>query len=175
MLLFKNKTQLAMIQDAEMIGFGGGCHWCTEAVFQSLKGVAQVEQGFIRSDVPADTWSEAVIVHYDPVVIDLTILMEVHLRTHAATKHHSMRSKYRSAIYTFDGKQAEVANLHLGSLQEEFGEPLVTEVLPFRAFKASDERFHDYYRTDPERPFCKTYIDPKLDLIRREFASQVSA
>ena len=92
------------------IGFGGGCHWCTEAVFQSLKGIETVEQGFIRSDAPADTWSEAVIVHYDPAEIDLAVLMEVHLRTHAATKDHSMRSKYRSAVYTFDGGQSGEAD-----------------------------------------------------------------
>jgi len=156
------------------IGFGGGCHWCTEAVFQALKGVVDVDQGFICSDAPADSWSEAVVVHYDPAVIDLFILMEVHSRTHAATKRHSMRSKYRSAIYAFDEDQAKTAASNLRSLQKEFDEPLVTEVLTFRDFKASDERFHDYYLSNPDRPFCKTYIDPKLDLIRRNFASQVS-
>lgn len=63
-------------------GFGGGCHWCTEGVFQALRGVAQVDQGFVRSDAPADTWSEGVIVTFDPSVIPLATLSEVHLRTH---------------------------------------------------------------------------------------------
>lgn len=129
----------------------------------------------MRSDAPADSWSEAVIVHYDPAVIELAILVEVHLRTHAATKRHSMRSKYRSAIYPFDEDQSQEAGALLRGLQRHFDEPLVTEVLPFRAFKASDDRFHDYYLTNPDRPFCKTYIDPKLAMIRRDFAAQVSS
>ena len=54
-------------------GFGGGCHWCTEGVFQALRGVAQVDQGFLKSDAPADTWSEGVVVTFDPSVIPLAI------------------------------------------------------------------------------------------------------
>jgi len=91
------------------IGLGGGCHWCTEAVFQALRGVERVEQGFIRSTAPHDGWSEAVIVHFDPAVIDLKTLIEVHLRTHASTSEHSMRGKYRSAVYAFDPQQADDA------------------------------------------------------------------
>lgn len=94
--------------DLERIGFGGGCggcHWCTEAVFQSLKGIQHVAQGFIKSRPPAGTWSEAVIVTYDPTKIDLATLIEIHLQTHACTSEHKMRSKYRSAIYTFDEDQ----------------------------------------------------------------------
>jgi len=150
------------------IGFGGGCHWCTEAVFQSLAGVTNVEQGFIRSDAPADSWSEAVIVSFDPNSIDPDSLINVHIRTHAATKAHSMRSKYRSAVYTFDEEQAEAARLCLEDLRSDFDQPLITQVLPFIAFKSSDDRFQNYYQTNPERPFCKRYIDPKLDRIRLE-------
>ncbi|MBO6639652.1 MAG: peptide-methionine (S)-S-oxide reductase [Roseitalea sp.] len=80
------------------IGFGGGCHWCTEAVFQALRGVTRVEQGFVRSEPPFDAWSEAVIVTFDPASIDLATLTEVHLRTHASTAAHAMRGEYRSAV-----------------------------------------------------------------------------
>lgn len=59
-------------------GFGGGCHWCTEGVFQSLRGVSQVDQGFVQSDAPADTWAEGVVVTFDPKVIQLETLSEVH-------------------------------------------------------------------------------------------------
>jgi len=88
------------------IGFGGGCHWCTEAVFQALNGVQKVEQGFIRSDPPQDSFSEAVIVTFDSKILSLETLIEVHLRTHASTSSHKMRGKYRSAIYIFDNQQA---------------------------------------------------------------------
>lgn len=156
----------------DKIGFGGGCHWCTEAVFQSLRGVDCVEQGFIRSAPPEDDWSEAVIVTYSANDIGLDTLINVHIRTHSATKRHSMRPKYRSAIYSFTEAQAVEAQSSLTTIAKDFSEPIITQVLPFTAFKASDGRFQNYYKTNPKRPFCQRYIDPKLALIRQEFAAQ---
>jgi peptide-methionine (S)-S-oxide reductase len=155
------------------IGLGGGCHWCTEAVFQSVRGVEKVEQGFIRSLPPHHAWSEAVIVHFDPARIALDTLIEVHVRTHAATSRHSMREKYRSAVYAFDDAQVSKAKKALARLQEGFEEQLITLVLPFAAFRSSPPRLHNYYRSDPQRPFCQRHIDPKLALIRREFSHRI--
>ena len=155
----------------ERVGFGGGCHWCTEAVFQHLCGVARVEQGFIASASPDESFSEAVIVHFDAHQISLQVLIEVHLRTHAATSNHTLRGKYRSAVYTFDSVQKAAAETALAALQSDFDAPLITRVLPFVAFKASDERFQNYQANNSDRPFCRTYIDPKLALIRLEFAA----
>lgn len=161
------KTQL------DRVGLGGGCHWCTEAVFQALRGVVEVAQGFVCAPRPHDNWSEAVIVSFDPEVIDLRTLIEVHLRTHASTSRHKMRGKYRSAIYTLDAVQADLAETALDELQGDFAEPLVTRVLDHAGFKPSDERFQNYYTTDPDRPFCKTYIDPKLRLIRQHYSELI--
>lgn len=151
-------------------GFGGGCHWCTEGVFQALRGVAQVAQGFVQSDAPADTWSEGVVVTFDPSVISLATLSEVHLRTHSATRARSLRSKYRSAIYIFDDSQRAEAELAITRFADESGKAVHTLVLPFKDFTASEERYQNYYRTDPSRPFCRRYIDPKLEYIRRHFS-----
>lgn len=161
----------SVLAAAERIGFGGGCHWCTEAVFQHLRGVARVEQGFIASAPPDDSFSEAVIVHFDAGAISLEVLIEVHLRTHSATSDHAMRGKYRSAVYAFDARQQAAAETILNALQPGFDAPLITRILPFVEFKPSDERFQNYQARMPDRPFCKTYIDPKLALIRREFAA----
>lgn len=144
------------------VGFGGGCHWCTEAVFQSVRGVERVEQGFIASTAPHDTWSEAVIVHYDADAVALSVLIEAHLHTHASTSAHSMRRRYRSAIYCFDAAQAQQAETELTRLQTDFNAALVTQVLPYAAFKASDSRFKNYYANNSGRPFCRAYISPKL-------------
>lgn len=159
----------------ETIGFGGGCHWCTEAVFQCLAGVSEVAQGFIRADPPDDAWSEAVDVTFDERVISLATLIEVHMRTHAATSDHKLRGKYRSAIYVRDDVQRDGALAALDTLQAEFTEPLVTRVLWHRGFKASDARFHNYYNSDPDRPFCQTYIDPKLALLRERFGRELKS
>ncbi|MGB6231116.1 MAG: peptide-methionine (S)-S-oxide reductase [Litorimonas sp.] len=149
------------------MAFGGGCHWCTEAVFQALRGVVRVEQGFARSDPPNERWSEAARVTFDPARIPLHVLTDIHLRTHASTSAHSMRGTYRSAVYVTD--DGDAARGVLADLQAGFDAPLVTQVLPLRDFRESEPRFRDYYATDPDRPFCRTYIDPKLAMLRREF------
>ena len=80
-----------------------------------------------------------------------------------------MRRKYRSAVYVMDEVQAEAARRVLIELGPGFDAPLVTRILPFRAFKASDERFQRYSEKNAGGPFCTTYIDPKLALLRKEF------
>ena len=151
-------------------GFGGGCHWCTEAVFQSLRGVCAVRQGFIAADPPHDSFSEAVAVTWDPAVIGLEDLIAVHLATHASSSAHRMRGKYRSAIYARTDASADEARQILARFRDATDHAFVTSVLPFRAFKASDPRFHDYYARNREGPFCDAYIEPKLALLRQRFA-----
>tara|TARA_R110000796_G_scaffold46596_2_gene112662 strand:+ start:17396 stop:17905 length:510 start_codon:yes stop_codon:yes gene_type:complete len=155
------------------IAFGGGCHWCTEAVYKSLKGIISVEQGFVASDGEESSFSEAVIVSYEPSDISLEDLILIHLYTHKSTSDHSMRNKYRSAVYTFGPLDVERSTLALQKFQENFKKPLVTKVLPFREFKVSDKAFQNYYYENPYKPFCKTHIAPKIKLLLLKFADKV--
>lgn len=155
------------------IGFGGGCHWCTEAVFASLKGVVSVRQGWIASDGDNSALSEGVLVDYDPSRIGLDVLIEIHLRTHASTSLHSMRGKFRSAVYTFNAEDSDQAAGILENLRGDF-DGLITQVLPFYTFEPSRDELLDYYGKDPQRPFCKRYIDPKLALLRDRFSGFVN-
>jgi len=155
------------------IAFGGGCHWCTEAVYKSLKGIISVEQGFVASEGEESSFSEAVIAHYDPKVISLEDLILVHLYTHKSTSDHGMRKKYRSAIYTFETVDIKRSTGALKEFQKNFKDPLVTKVLPFRKFKISDKAFQNYYFKNPYKPFCQTHIVPKLDLLMLKFADKV--
>ena len=147
------------------IGLGGGCHWCTEAVFQAVEGVVKVEQGYIASVAPVDTFSKAVIVHYLPKMANLERLLEVHLHTHNSTSNHSFREKYRSAVYFFSSEDEMVIKKILEKLQQQFEKPLVTQVLRFKKFKASRESIQNYYKKNPDAPFCKRYIEPKLEVL----------
>lgn len=153
------------------IGFGGGCHWCTEAVFQSLIGIYSVEQGWIASDKENDTFSEAVIVSFNPKKIDIETLIEVHLHTHKSTSNHSMRSKYRSAIYYFNSDQKTISELTINKLQSDFDNTIITKVLPYKAFKASRESITNYYYSNPEKPFCERFISPKLSSLIQKFSN----
>ena len=153
----------------QAVGFGGGCHWCTEAVFQALRGVQQVDQGFMRSSPPDDTWSEAVKVQFDPEVIGLARVIDIHLHTHASTSQHSMRAKYRSAIYVNSLQQAHDAKAILSAIQDDFSEPLVTRVLPFVGFKPSELERKGYFEKNNGNQFCERYIEPKLQKLRDEY------
>ena len=154
----------------EKIGLGGGCHWCTEGVFQALRGVVEVDQGFLRSKAPSDAWAEGVIVAFDPAIISLDTLIEIHLRTHSGTGAYSPGGRYRSAIYVFDADQHGRAARTLARFAAETDDAVRTLVLPFVDFKPSEARYQNYYVTDPDRPFCQRYIDPKLTYLRTNFA-----
>ena len=160
-----------MRMSQETVGLGGGCHWCTEAIFQALRSVSKVEQGFIASTPPHDAYSEAVLVTFDPEALPLQVVVEAHLRTHSSTSQHRLRGKYRSAVYVSDEAQGQRAQAALSALQPDFDKPLVTQVLPMMEFRPSEARYRNYYTTDPERPFCRTYIEPKLSELRRRFSS----
>ncbi len=153
----------------EKIGFSGGCHWCTEAVFESLTGIQQVEQGYISENSTPDLFYEGVLVYFDINLIDVKDLIEIHLHTHQSTSNHSMRSKYVSGIYTFNTAQYTSASTALNELEASFDEQIITKVFHFGRFKISRPEIRSYYKTDPERPFCKIYIDPKLKLLREKF------
>ncbi|MEP5341674.1 MAG: peptide-methionine (S)-S-oxide reductase [Algibacter sp.] len=155
------------------IALGGGCHWCTEAVFQSLKGVVNVEQGYVASLDDNKWFSEAVIVHFNGDAITLSLLIEIHLYTHRSTNNHSMRNKYRSAIYAFTKAQVHQSKKVLERLQDKFDEDIITQVLMFSEFEASREAIQNYYQKNPDKPFCKQFIDPKLKLLLNKFGAYV--
>jgi peptide-methionine (S)-S-oxide reductase len=121
----------------------------------------------------ADFFSEGVLLEYDTQIIDLSTLIEVHLYTHSSTAQHSMRSKYRSAIYTTSAQQAVQASASIASLQVEFEQPIITEVCTFMAFRENIEAYRNYYFQNPQRPFCTNYIHPKLRLLQERFAQHV--
>lgn len=162
-----------MHKHIQKIGFGGGCHWCTEAVFQSLVGVEKVEQGWIASEGETFAFSEAVIVYYHPKKIALEVLFEIHLLTHKSTSDHSMREKYRSAVYFYTEEERTVLTNILTQLNPKFKHQLITQILPFAAFKASRVEIQNYYYSNPKKPFCETFINPKLQLLLEQFAEYV--
>ena len=154
------------------VGFGGSCHWCTEAIFQSLIGVTHVEQGWISSK-EYSTLSEGVLVHFDPNIIPLEVLVEIHLHTHSCTSTHSMREKYRSAVYVYDNAQNDNAHHAIINLQKDFEDMIITKVLWFTEFKINKEQYLDYYYNNPEKAFCKNQIEPKLKKLISMFSKRV--
>ena len=123
----------------------------------------------------ATTPSEAVIVHFDTSHITLDILTEIHLFTHNATSNHTFREKYRSAIYTLSKPQQIEAQRILEEKQKLFEKPLVTQVYPFGEFKLNDEQYLDYYKSNPEKPFCQVRIEPKLKVLLESYREYIKS
>jgi peptide-methionine (S)-S-oxide reductase len=151
------------------IGLGGSCHWCTEGIFSSVRGVAHVDQGWISSSSPNEAWSEGVRLNYDPEQIGLEDLVAIHLHSHSCTNVHSMREKYRSAVYVVEANQQMDVERALDRLQREFEKPIITAALTLVEFKLNEAHFLDYYYSDTSRPFCRNYISPKLRLLLERF------
>jgi peptide-methionine (S)-S-oxide reductase len=136
--------------------------------FLSLRGILHAEQGWIAAEENR-SFSEAVIVHYDPAEINLTVLIAAHLHTHSSTVSHSMRSKYRSALYVFEKEQLSACAEILNTLQPDFEKQIVTEMLTFHAFRPSAESGQNYYYKNPSKPFCQTFIHPKMKTLLEHF------
>jgi peptide-methionine (S)-S-oxide reductase len=153
------------------VSFGGSCHWCTEAIFQSLRGVGEVLQGWVA--VEGDDFSEAVLVTFDETVISLTTLVAIHLATHSCTAEHSMRWKYRSAVYVFDELQVVAVQEVLDALQADYVERIITQILPMKQFRLNQPEYLNYYYSDPQKPFCENIVRPKLALLLERFGKVV--
>jgi peptide-methionine (S)-S-oxide reductase len=156
------------------IGLGGGCHWCTEGVFASLRGVLAVQQGWIAPKDLKDNYSEAIEVLFNPSIIGLHDIINIHLHTHAASSEHSMRAKYRSAVYVYDQQQYQQAHTSLSSLADQFERPIITQVFYFDSFKSNKAELLDYFYSSPNRPFCQTYIHPKLTILLKKFKTHLN-
>ena len=175
---FTNIIETSVTMDNEMdtinkIGFGGSCHWCTEAIFQSLKGVIEVQQGWIASEGDASGFSEGVVVHFNTEIISLNTLIAIHLHTHSCTSAHHLRSKYRSAIYFFNEDQIKPAVDAVSVLQNDFENEIITEVIPFVAFRLNTEEYLNYYYSNPQKPFCENIVSAKLKLLLKHFSENV--
>ena len=151
------------------IGLGGGCHWCTEAVFKAVKGVYNLRQGYISAKESPDQFYEGIIMNYDPESVMLEDLILIHLRTHQSMKDHSMRHRYRSAVYVYNQLELEKTRQTLMKIENSTGSKFVTRAYELACFKESRAEIRNYYQTDPQRPFCTRYIQPKLDLLLKEF------
>lgn len=156
------------MSNPKQIGLGGGCHWCTEAVFQHVPGVIKVRQGYIASVDENTSLSEAVLVTYNSSQVSLKDLIDIHLATHSSTKEHSMRDRYRSAIYYLDEITRIEAQEILNTLTLKYDKTFITQVLEYYKFKESRESIRNYYKKNPEAPFCQRYITPKLDIVSKK-------
>ncbi len=170
----------------ETIVFGGGCFWCTEAVFKMLKGVSSVLPGYSGGIVPNPTYeqietgktghAQCAQVIYDPSLVKFRDLLTVFFGSHDPTtlnrQGNDVGTQYRSVIfYTTPEQKTEIEKfIKKINASNKNGKPIVTEVLPLAKFYEAENYHHDYFKNHPGNPYCEIVINPKLEHVKRDFA-----
>ena len=178
-----------MTPDLQTLTLGGGCFWCTEAVFVRVKGIVDVESGYCNGHVFAPTYeqvcsgstghAEVVKLMYDPAQIGVREIMEIFFVIHDPTtlnaQGNDTGTQYRSGVYFQTPKQQAVANAVIEELRSSgiYAKPIVTEVLPLANYWAAEDYHQDYFEKHPHQGYCTAVAAPKVAKFRKTFARLV--
>ena len=173
----------------ELATFGGGCFWCTEAIFERFKGVRAVTSGYAGGKKPNPTYrevctgatghAEVIQVEYDPNVISYEQLLEVFWEAHDPTTMNRQGAdegtQYRSVIFYHNEAQKTAAETAKKLAAAHFERPIVTEIVPLTTFYAAEDYHQDYFRKNPHVPYCAHVISPKLQKLEKKTKFQLQA
>jgi methionine-S-sulfoxide reductase len=173
-------------QNTEKATFGSGCFWCTEAVFQQLRGVQSVQSGYSGGHAADPTYeqvcsgrtghAEVIQITFDPNVISFDELLKVFWQTHDPTtpnrQGHDVGTQYRSAVFYHNDDQRRTAEAYKKQLDASgtFGAPIVTEITPFKNFYPAEQYHQNYFNLNPEQSYCAAVIRPKVEKFKKQFA-----
>ena len=161
---------------------GGGCFWCTEAVFQEVKGVEKVVSGYSGGNVPGHPTyreicsgltghAEVIQITFDADVISYEDIIVIFMTTHDPTTLNQQGAdrgtQYRSVIYYHDAVQKEIAEVVSKEVTPYYENPVVTEISPLDVFYEAEKEHQDYYRNNQEQGYCSFVITPKLTKLRK--------
>lgn len=167
----------------ETIYLAGGCFWCTEAVFKTIRGVLSVVPGYTGGNTIDPTYeqvcsgetghAEVVGVSYDPREVSLEDLLEIFFESHDPTmlnkQGNDIGTQYRSSIFYTDESQKDIIKSAIIKAQEKYKDPIVTEVESATAFYPAESYHKDYYIQHSSEPYCMAVISPKLEKIAKKF------
>jgi peptide-methionine (S)-S-oxide reductase len=175
-----------MTQAADIITLGGGCFWCTEAVFVRVRGVLDVESGYSNGHVQRPSYeqvctgntghNEVVRLTFDPTQISLKQILSIFFAIHDPTtlnrQGNDVGTQYRSGIYYSDPEQAQTAQALMDEITAAglFEAPLVTELLPLANYWPAEDYHQDYYEHHPNQGYCSFVVGPKVAKFRQHFA-----
>ena len=174
-------------QANEVITVGGGCFWCTEAVFEQLKGVEKVESGYSGGTVPNPTYeqvssgdtghAEVSQITFDPKVVSLKVILEVFFTVHDPTtldrQGNDVGTQYRSVIFYRNDEQKAVAKQVIKEIAAAkiWDGQIVTQLTPFKAFYKAEDYHQEYFKLHGKQPYCQMVIAPKVAKFREHFRS----
>ncbi len=177
----------AILPHMEQIVLGGGCFWCTEAVFKMLRGVISVEPGYAGGHTHNPTYydvatkdtghAEVIRITFDPSILSLHDILTVFFASHDATQvnrqGNDIGPAYRSIILYTSKEQEASARTFITSLEASSagGDPIATEVAPLDTFYPAEQEHIDYYARNQNQGYCQVIIAPKLQKVQKEFAA----
>lgn len=175
----------------ETATFGTGCFWCTEAVFQQIRGVKKVVSGYTGGPRPNPTYeqvctgatghAEAIQITYDPAVVSYPELLEVFWRSHDPTTLNrqgaDVGTQYRSVIFYHTERQRELAERYKRKVDEAgvFASPIVTEITPAATFYPAEAYHQNFFNDNPRQPYCRAVVGPKVEKLRQVFKGRLLA
>jgi len=178
-----------MEKELKKATLGGGCFWCTEAVYKELKGVVDVVPGYSGGNIKNPAYrevctgrtghAEVVQVTYDPEVVSYKEILEVFFMTHDPTtlnrQGNDVGTQYRSAVFYHDEYQKETAEEVIRHFEKEniYNQPIVTEVAPFETFYKAEDYHKDYFERNEDQPYCQFIVAPKVAKFKKIFKNKI--
>lgn len=188
-LILLNTLGFAQKPKLEKATFGMGCFWCSEAVFQRVKGVVSIKSGYEGGNYANPTYeevctgttghAEVVELQFDPAKVSYATLLEIFWKTHDPTTLNrqgaDVGTQYRSAIFYHNVNQKETAEKFKKDLNaaKVFENPIVTEITSAKPFYVAENYHQDYFLLNCEQPYCKTVILPKMQKLEKLFKSKL--
>ncbi len=177
------------MKELETVVFGGGCFWCTEAIFKSLKGVEKVTPGYAGGVMNNPGYyevssgetghAEVIKIEFDPEVIPFKDLLDIFFHTHNPTslnrQGNDVGTQYRSIILYTTEKQKKITEENIKKLKEskEYENPIVTESTPLGQFYEAEEYHRDYFYKNKDEPYCQLIISPKLQKLKEKYSEKL--
>lgn len=183
---YRLKTEVSVsMSDLELATLGGGCFWCTEAVFSELNGVVKVEPGYSGGAAPNPTYqevctgrtghAETIQITYDPKIITYKELLQIFFTTHDPTTLNrqgaDVGTQYRSIIFYHTAEQKQIAADVIREIESKgvWDKPIVTELKPLQVFYKAEDYHQEYFKRNPTQAYCQIVIAPKVAKLRKQY------
>lgn len=182
----KEKSNMSTIESAT---FANGCFWCTEAIFQRLKGVKRVSSGYTGGSTKNPTYkevvsgktghAEAIEIKFDSAVLSFIDLLDVFFSTHDPTtlnrQGYDVGTQYRSGIFFHNEEQKLIAEEYIKQLNNAnvFDKPIVTEITKLDKFYKAEDYHQNYYNNNKNQGYCRAVINPKLEKFLKNFKDKI--
>jgi len=185
----QDQLKTGFSRQKEVVTLGGGCFWCTEAVFSELNGVEKVESGYSGGAMSNPTYekvstgttghAEVVQITFDPRVISFEEILRIFFTMHDPTTLNrqgaDVGTQYRSVIFYHNNKQKAIAEKVIEEINRAkiWNAPIVTQIEPFKIFYQAEDYHNDYFKRNPEKPYCQLVIAPKIAKLRQHYREKL--